>query len=102
MLQKPCIPQPHLEAGYRRYPSTASLTAAAELYGLGKMPALLADGTTRELKGTIDVNLSAVYRYNNLFNIFLEVNNIAGIKYERYLNYPSYGFNMLGGLSFSF
>lgn len=84
------------------YHFNSKLTAAAELYGLGKMPGLLADGTTRELKGTIDVNLSAVYRYNNLFNIFLEVNNIAGIKYERYLNYPSYGFNMLGGLSFSF
>ena len=52
------------------YHFNSKLTAAAELYGLGKMPALLADGTTRELKGTIDVNLSAVYRYNNLFNIF--------------------------------
>ena len=60
------------------------------------------DSDIREIKGTVDINLNATYAFRERFDIFLDINNIAGIQYERYYNYPSYGFNLLGGISFSF
>jgi hypothetical protein len=57
---------------------------------------------TKELKGIIDANFGVDYRYSKIISVFLKLNNIAGMKYERYLNYPSYGFNALLGATFSF
>jgi hypothetical protein len=78
------------------------MSAELDVFGLGKSKALNPQGEVVDLKGTMDINLSANYKYSDHFNIFLDINNIAGIQYERYYNYPSYGFNLLGGLSFSF
>jgi hypothetical protein len=59
-------------------------------------------GAEEEIKGAVDLNLSANYAYSKYFNIFVNVNNMASFKYQRYYNYPSYGIQALGGLSFTF
>jgi len=73
-----------------------------DVFGIGKSYALLPDDTEAEINGTIDLNLSATYAYSKYFNIFVNLNNMANFKYERYYNYPGYGAQILGGLSFTF
>ena len=84
------------------YQLNSKLKLGAQVFGLGKSLALMPDSDIREIKGTVDINLNATYAFRERFDIFLDINNIAGIQYERYYNYPSYGFNLLGGISFSF
>jgi outer membrane receptor protein involved in Fe transport len=74
----------------------------ADIFGVNKSYALLPGDITEEIKGAVDLNISAMYVYSKYFNIFVNVNNIANYKYQRYYNYPSYGIQALAGLSFSF
>ncbi|MFT7589147.1 MAG: hypothetical protein ACI959_001362 [Limisphaerales bacterium] len=68
-----------------------------------KLPVPQADGTNEiELKGTADINVGATYAYNKYFTIWLDVNNLAAIKHQQWYQYPSYGFQVKGGLQFSF
>lgn len=50
----------------------------------------------------VDVNLGAEYRYTNRLSAFLNFNNVAGLKYYRYFNYPLQRFQVLGGLTYRF
>ncbi|MBD3636370.1 MAG: hypothetical protein HUJ25_03435 [Crocinitomicaceae bacterium] len=49
-----------------------------------------------------DGNLSVEYRYNPRVSAFLQLNNIAGQKYDRWMNYRVQGFQILGGVTFGF
>ncbi len=49
-----------------------------------------------------DVNLGIEYRYNKRLSAFLNFSNILNEDYERWLGYPTQGFNFLGGLGFAF
>ncbi len=49
-----------------------------------------------------DVNLSGEYRYNSRVSIFMQLNNLAAQQYLRWMNYPVYGFQILGGATFRF
>ncbi|HSH66280.1 MAG TPA: hypothetical protein VLB84_10895, partial [Bacteroidia bacterium] len=67
-----------------------------------------ADDTTtkkivaQELKGLFDLNIGAEYRYNKRLGFFLSLNNLANIRYFRYINYPTQRFSIMGGLSYAF
>lgn len=50
----------------------------------------------------VDVNLGVEYRYTKLLSVFLNFNNLQNNSLERWINYPSQRFNVLGGLSYSF
>ena len=54
------------------------------------------------VKGFVDGNIGIEYRYSKLLSAFLNINNIASTKYQRWYNYPVQGINILGGLTFSF
>lgn len=54
------------------------------------------------LKGTTDVNLGVEYCYSKILSAFLNFNNITSSKYKQWIKYPTYGFNILGGISYSF
>ena len=49
-----------------------------------------------------DANLHLEYRYNRRISAFIQFNNIANQKYQRWANYPVYGFQVLGGVTFGF
>ncbi len=78
------------------------LTIQADVVGMGPTWARLADGSETRVRGTADINLGATYAYNRYFTIWAQLNNMAGIRHQRYLNYPSYGFRAMAGLQFSF
>jgi hypothetical protein len=54
------------------------------------------------LKGVFDLNAGIQYDYNKSFGFFLNVNNITSARYFRWFNYPTFGFNVLGGLNLKF
>jgi hypothetical protein len=53
-------------------------------------------------KGTVDFNLGLEYRYTKILSAFLNFNNIGAVRYQRWYNYPTYGFTILGGVSYAF
>lgn len=49
-----------------------------------------------------DANVSLEYRYNKRISAFLNLNNIAAQRYKRWYNYPTQGFQVMGGVTFRF
>ena len=79
------------------------LTVTADLYYIGGLDAQ--NGETSEviaLDDIVDLNIGGRYQLSDQFGVFLQVNNLFGTEYQRYLNYASRGIQLLGGLSISF
>ncbi|MBE7174999.1 MAG: hypothetical protein INR69_01255 [Mucilaginibacter polytrichastri] len=68
----------------------------------GEMFDRQADGTPVTLDGFADLSAGAEYRVNPRIGIFMQVNNLFGNKYYRYLNYAAYGLNVFGGVTVGF
>ncbi|KRT14809.1 hypothetical protein ASU31_18080 [Pedobacter ginsenosidimutans] len=54
------------------------------------------------VKGYVDLGLGADYRINKKFSVFAKANNILNTNYSKYLYYQVNGFNIFGGLTYSF
>jgi hypothetical protein len=61
-----------------------------------------ADDNAIKLKGAFDLSSGAEFRITKNFNLWLQLNNILNNKYERWNQYQVYGFNLLGGITYSF
>jgi hypothetical protein len=68
------------------------------IYGESKV----AQPISEKLKGIADMNLGAEYRYTKLLGMFVQLNNIFNVRYERYKNYPMQRFNVMAGVSYTF
>jgi len=53
------------------------------------------------LKAYPDLNLSLEYRYRKILSFFIRMNNMAGIRYEIWNQYPTQGFLFMGGFTYS-
>ena len=49
-----------------------------------------------------DINIGADYRIRKNISFFVDVNNLTNQTYQRWFNYPSYGFNGIAGITFIF
>jgi hypothetical protein len=49
-----------------------------------------------------DANLSVEYRYTKRISAFIQLNNFAAQRYQRWYNYPVQGFQVMGGVTFRF
>lgn len=49
-----------------------------------------------------DLNAGAEFRVTKNFNVWLQMNNIMNNRYERWHQYEVFGFNILGGIVYSF
>jgi hypothetical protein len=86
-----------------RYNLRQKIILNADILAIGKRYVKLDDtGTIGELESAIDVNLGAEYRYSRLLSGFIQLNNILSDGYYEWNNYPTYGFNILIGLTYSF
>jgi hypothetical protein len=54
------------------------------------------------LNAAADLNFKANYFVSKQFSVFLNFNNILSSNYQLYLNYPVRGFQVMGGISWSF
>ncbi|MBI9038422.1 MAG: hypothetical protein JEY97_09845 [Bacteroidales bacterium] len=56
----------------------------------------------KKIDGMLDINLGLEYRHTKSLSGFINLNNIANSKYEKWYNYPVQGFNVLLGITYSF
>jgi hypothetical protein len=49
-----------------------------------------------------DLNLGVEYRYNKRISAFVNLNNLAAQRYQRWYNYPVMGLQVMGGVTFRF
>ena len=76
--------------------------AKMDLYTFQGAPYRVGDGVAfKGQKGT-DLNAGVEMRILRQVNLWFQMNNIFNNKYERWHQYPVYGFNVLGGIVFSF
>ncbi|HEY8930872.1 MAG TPA: hypothetical protein VIM55_16825 [Mucilaginibacter sp.] len=61
-------------------------------------------GTTRPstVKSFADISAGADYKINKQFSVFVHVNNLLNGTNSTWLYYPDYGFNIFGGVTYSF
>lgn len=55
-----------------------------------------------DLDAAFDLNVRTEYLFSDSFSVFVQLNNITSSKYPLFLNYPVRGFQVLGGLTWSF
>ncbi len=60
------------------------------------------DGSVGELDGAFDLNAGLDFRVKKNINIWAQFNNLLNKEYQRWNQYPVYGFNFLAGAVFSF
>src|SRR5579871_23887 len=63
---------------------------------------LVVNGPSGKNNPAFDLNAGVEFRITKQLNLWLQMNNIFNNKYERWNQYQSYGFNILGGIVFSF
>jgi len=70
------------------------------LHSENGLPYRTVGGTEKRLDPLIDLNLHGDYYFTPSFGAFLQINNILGNNREPWFTYPSYGFNIKGGVLF--
>ncbi|MBI3512203.1 MAG: hypothetical protein HY064_16205 [Bacteroidetes bacterium] len=81
------------------------IIARVNVFYLDGQYAKLSDGsgtTVVQLKGLTDVNVGLEYRYSKFLSGFIDLNNIANQRYERWYGYPTQRFNFMAGLTYTF
>ncbi|MFZ4862028.1 hypothetical protein ACL9RF_07570 [Sphingobacterium sp. Mn56C] len=88
------------------------IDAEALFHGSSYAKAFSYDGTTspatpsayrkETLPEFFDLSAGAEYKATSYLGIFVKANNIFNKEYQRYLYYPRLGFNVIGGVNFSF
>lgn len=78
------------------------LSFTAKATSLSGRYAKNAAGAAEELDDIFDLSISAQYEHTSALGIFVEVNNILAQNQYWYFEYPSYGMNILAGVSYNF
>ncbi len=77
-----------------------------DLYGYGGAPyaSKVSNNLYKDATGKsgVDVSAGVEFKVARQINLWLQMNNIFNNKYERWNQYQVYGFNILGGIVFSF
>lgn len=60
------------------------------------------NGTDAKLDGAMDLNAGLEFRITKNLNVWTQFNNIFNKEYQRWNQYPVYGFNFVAGIVFSF
>ena len=90
------------------YNLKSKIIIKADIFAIGSQWALTKDVETADsitykpllLKGIVDCNLGAEYRYSKMLSFFINFNNIANMRYQRWERYPTQRFNFMLGLTF--
>ena len=65
-------------------------------------PYMTPSGGSGKVKGSLDLNAGVEFRITKNLNLWTQFNNIMNKQYQIWNQYPSYGFNFLGGVIFAF
>ncbi len=84
--------------GSLRWNAFKELVIKSDVIAFSGAKALLKDGTAKNMKGGTDLSAGAEFKLNKQFSIWLDFDNILNSQYERWNNYPVYGFQVIGGV----
>ncbi|WP_298712868.1 hypothetical protein [Chitinophaga sp.] len=102
---KPWHVQPFKATLFAQYTFGKKFHLNANLYTLsGTYYVLRSEGLDNmgKTKAVQDLNAGAEYNVTKNFNLWVNVNNLFSSKYERWHGYPTYGLNVLGGVTVKF
>lgn len=91
----------YLAFGSIRYNMKNKIITTLQLYMTGEKRVLNPLGEPKLLDTNIDLNLNVEYIYNRKLSAFVSINNITAHKNCDWYLYPTYGFNLHAGLTFS-
>ncbi|HUR10818.1 MAG TPA: hypothetical protein VM012_05590 [Flavitalea sp.] len=74
----------------------------SELWTWAGAPYRVKNLDNRKGQSAFDLNAGAEFRITKNFNLWVQMNNILNNRYERWNQYQVYGFNILGGVVYSF
>ncbi len=60
------------------------------------------NGDKQRLDGAVDLNAGLEFKITKNLNLWAQFNNLFNKEYQRWNQYPVYGFNFVGGIVFSF
>ena len=78
---------------------SSSITGRSNVYAKDYVGGVL---KKKSLPGYADISLGFEYRYSKILSAFIHINNLTSIKYYQWNNYPSYGFNLMAGVTYAF
>jgi len=84
--------------GSLRWNAFEQVLFKADVIAFSGAKALLKNGYEKKMKGGTDLSAGAEFKLNKQFSVWLDFDNILNSKYERWNNYPVYGFQVLGGV----
>ncbi len=73
-----------------------------DLFGWSGPKYLRKDGNDANLKGAFDLNAGLEFKVQKNISVWAQFNNIFNKQYQRWNQYPVYGFNLVGGIIFTF
>ncbi|HEV2479219.1 MAG TPA: hypothetical protein VGS79_06135 [Puia sp.] len=76
--------------------------AKADVYTFQGAEYLAADGSSHRGGRGTDANAGVEFKITRALNLWFQMNNIFNNKYQRWNQYQVYGFNVLGGIVFTF
>ena len=85
-----------------RWMPLKKLTVKSDFYLFAGGKYLNKANVSKRMSGGADWSVGADYKINKHIGAFINLNNIFGKNYERWHNYPVYGFNFLGGVLIRF
>ena len=79
-----------------------NLTLKSDVFAWMGPKYLKKDGSVGELKGAFDLNAGLEFQITKSLDVWAQFNNILNKEYQRWNQYPVYGFNFVGGIRYSF
>jgi hypothetical protein len=76
----------------------ADVVAFSGAKALIKDPADATKTREKNMKGGTDLSAGAEFKLNKQFSVWLDFDNLLNSQYERWNNYPVYGFQVIGGV----
>lgn len=102
------LPEAWHRPGYRAtvsasYTVLRKLLLSTDIIAQGNIKALdPVTQTSIKLDPAFDLNFRTEYFVSKNFSVFVDLNNITSNKYPMFLNYPVRGFQVMGGITWSF
>ncbi|SEW35934.1 TonB-dependent receptor [Chitinophaga arvensicola] len=87
---------------FAQYTIAKKLHLNADLFALSGSYYLLPNKDFDKTKGAWDLNAGASYDISKNFGLWVNANNLFNTHYQRYYLYPTYGFNIVGGVLIKF
>ena len=84
--------------GSLRWNAFKELLFKADLIAFSGGKALLKNAVEKDLTGGTDLSAGAEFKLNKQFSVWLDFDNILNSQYQRWNNYPVYGFQVIGGV----